>query len=330
MNKNKELILKPKDLKLSDNILDMFNGSSTIYIQNPWFSVGNVSQTSFEDMLKFNTKIKNKYALTPPKIYAIKNKEIYSDFYIIPYEDYRTCKLFKPEREFKKYYNRLMVGLGDYTNSKQENILFKLEHCLNLALEFLLLAKLFNITHVTTEESLYNSIKAKFNKMKSYTDFKNSGKRLLEMIDFKNLKQKNLIDSEVKNCIADYFLINNRSSVTMLNNFKSFYVTNKDAKQYLSSNLYFFFSDELENRTTRLIIKDEDDKPKMIAFNKSVYCNYSNTSHKSKFLLKLIYSVSRTDAGYLNHSVNFTVAQCIIDSKSDTTDSYKSKILLEF
>ena len=330
MSKTKEIVIKPKDIKLTDNILDLFNGNSTIYIQNPWFGCGNVSATSFEDMLKFNSKIKNKYALTPPKIYCIKNKEIYSDFYLIPYENYRTCKLFRPEKEYKKYFNRLMIGMGDYTNSKQENVLFELEHKLNLAIEFLLLAKLFNITHVTSEESLYNAIKSKFKKMKSYTDFKNSGKRLLELVNFRDLKRSDAINTELKNVIANYFLLNNNLSSLTLNNFKSFYVSNKDSKQYLSSHLYFFFSEELENRTTRLITKNEDDKPEMKAFNESLYNSFANGSHKSKFLLKLIYSVSRTSTGYLNHGVNFVVAQCIIDSKSDTTDSYKSKILLEF
>ena len=322
-------VLKSKDIKLTDDIFELFDGSGLFYIPNPWFNVENLGM-SLDSLFVKEKKTTSKTIIQTPSIYLNtsrvtdfdqKTKSTYTTaFYINLFDEERRCRLFQPfNNTYYSYLNRLMIGFGPYKYEDYENNLLDLEYKLKTALEYLVVAKLFDIDEMPSgkylrqkEESLYSMFVSRCKDVNvSFTEFRDKRLSLFNVLKLNDLpKSISKSNSIVKALNANDL----RSNKKIVIKEQQVFVLDKEQ---LSGQLHFIFGDTYARGSTKAIMLEGSSK-KLVPLTTNEYKKLVNRSHSCKFVIELSFDVSKSaDTNIFNSSVMAKVIQCYVKSMNE-------------
>ena len=140
-------------LNIGDNIISLFNGTSTIFIENPWFEIEGHPKLSLEKLYASkNGKQNSSYILETPKLI------VKDDLLLILKRDQMKSFLMSPyKNQFGQFLTKINVSYSDLSFD-EIHLFTSFIHRLTLAYEYLMMAKLFNIAKVQSEKKLYETI----------------------------------------------------------------------------------------------------------------------------------------------------------------------------
>lgn len=277
-------------LNITNDILQLFNGSSRIFIENPWFEIENHPKLTLEKMYTTkNGKQTSTLSLETPKL-VVKD-----DLLLIFKRDPITTFLMNPyQNKFGQFFTKINVSYSDLTFDDIHQIIV-FHHRITLAYEYLMMAKLFNITRVTSEKKLYETIcqhvkSGSEEKQLTFTEFKKETISLFTAIGlntFVNVKLKS-------NPIYKLLCLGTKSD-------KKFDKSREMCYRYkdrLIVKTLFKFGENKFTDTTRCVVNQEI-KP----FTTQMFQVYANSLRQSKIVFRLY-----TQTYMIKESNNFIYA----------------------
>ena len=329
------LKVEMNDLTLSENIFDLFNGRGKLYIPNPWFDLMKTVGNNFDNLFTANTNSIGRLIITPPTIYYVdKSSKIetkfISNFYINLFPELHRVTFFKPTGgKFSTFINKMLHGLGTFEHQPYERNLLDIEHKLRLALEYLMVAKLFNIINVRTEEDLFEVCKKcvpRAHVKMTLEEFRKSRKSLIEVLKLTSLKEPiRAKNNSIAECLSVSDINANHEMVI------KYYPNTYNQDGMISVSLAYIFAkkEHGEVKGCSKFITKENEQLKVRNFTYDDYKNLIGKTRKAKFIIKLIYNINKSDGVYFNYNLLFKVGQCYVEQNEKTEDQLYDVILID-